>query len=166
MTVEEILATKGSAIYTVDHTSTIQDAIRTMTDNKVGAIFVTKAGKIVGIWTERDLLRNTLDDAFDRKTAIVGDFMVSPVKSVKHTLDIYELMDQFLGMRLRHLPVVKKGKYIGMVSIGDCLKAVLNQRNQELVELNKIASWDYYEAWNWRAASKSKDGQIGAAYTA
>ena len=149
MTVEEILQSKGSQIHTVPHTSTIQDAIRAMTENKVGAIFVEKKGKIVGIWTERDLLRNTLDENFNRKTAIIGDFMVSPVKSIRHDIDIYQLMDHFLGMRLRHLPVKKKGKYIGMLSIGDGLKALLNQRTRELEDLNTQVNWAYYEDWKW-----------------
>ena len=149
MTVDEIIETKGSSIFTVDHTSTIYQAVQVMKENKVGSIFVENKGKIVGIWTERDLLRNVLDDAFNVKTSRVSDYMTSPVKSIPHNLDVYQLMDRFLGLRLRHLPVKKHGKYIGVLSSGAGLKAVLNLRTKEMAALNEIAGWEYYENWGW-----------------
>ena len=58
-------------------------------------------------------------------------------------------MDKFLGLRLRHLPVEKEGEFIGLLSVGDVLKASLHEKTEELEKLNGMVSWDYYEEWRW-----------------
>ena len=58
-------------------------------------------------------------------------------------------MDKFIGLRLRHLPVEKEGEFIGLLSVGDVLKASLHEKTEELEKLNGMVSWDYYEEWRW-----------------
>ena len=122
-----------------------------MNAQKVGAILLTdeENGKIVGIWTERDLLRNEVDEGFDAKTARIGDYMTSGLESAPSTDTTYQLMDRFLGLYLRHLLVKKEEEYIGLISIGDVIKACLHEKDQELKNLNAIVSWEYYEDWKW-----------------
>jgi CBS domain-containing protein len=148
-TAEDILKEKGNELIFVDGQSTIADALKIMLENKIGAILIKQEGEIIGIWTERDLMRNTLANGFNPKTAILKDYMTTGLKSAPATDSVYMLMDKFLGLRLRHLLITKDGKYIGMLSTGDVMKETLNQKTSELKHLNAIVSWDYYENWMW-----------------
>ena len=80
-----------------------------MVSNKLGAILVRGNEKLAGVWTERYLLRNTLQEEFDPKSTSVGEVMFSKLHSAPHSDSIYNLMDKFLGLRIRHLPVEKNG---------------------------------------------------------
>jgi signal-transduction protein with cAMP-binding, CBS, and nucleotidyltransferase domain len=146
---EDILKEKGMDLIFVDESSTIEEALRKMVENKIGAILVKSGGKISGIWTERDLMRNTLLQGFDAGTAKIKDYMVTGLISAPANCSVYMLMDKFLGLRLRHLLIEKDGEYVGMLSTGDVIKATLNEKNKDLKELNAILSWEYYENWRW-----------------
>lgn len=149
-TAEEMLKEKDIDIISVSHDATVQDAINIMIKNQIGAIIIKKEQEIVGIWTERDLMRNILTAGFDPKKANIGDYMITGLKSAPHTDTVYMLTDKFLGLRLRHLLIEKEGKFIGVLSTGDVIKASLQEKDQELQELNAIVSWEYYENWKWR----------------
>ena len=125
-----------------------------MNQRKVGAILVTRDEKPVGIWTERDLLRNVLDEAFDPKRSLIDDYMTQDLIFAPHTDTVYNLMDKFLGLRVRHLLIEKDGETIGMVSGGDVMKASIQEKDSELKQLNTMVGWDYYENWCWRPDSK------------
>lgn len=146
---EDILREKGRELICVDDNSTIEEALGVMLENKIGSILVKVNGRIEGIWTERDLMKNTMMDGFDKKTARIKDHMVTGLHSAPADCSVLMLMDKFLGLRLRHLLVEKDGEYIGMLSTGDAIKATLNEKNKELKELNAILSWEYYENWRW-----------------
>jgi len=148
-TAADIVKGKGSGIVSVAPDETIHEALQVMVENKIGAVLVEKDDKIVGIWTERDLTRNTIEDGFDPGKALVGDHMVANIHSAAHDQTLYQLMDHFLGLRFRHMPVMQDGKCIGILSVGDVMKAVLGEKDQELKELNALVSWDYYENWRW-----------------
>ena len=152
-TAEQILEEKGGEMIWVAADSTIEQALKIMVEKKIGAILVKEGEEIVGIWTERDLLSDVLTEGFNPKTAKMRDFMTKGLQSAPHTATIYQLMDKFLGMRLRHLLIVKEGKYIGVISSGDVTKASLTAKTVELEKLNAMVSWEYYENWRW----KSKD---------
>jgi signal-transduction protein with cAMP-binding, CBS, and nucleotidyltransferase domain len=125
-TAEEIIREKDREILCVARDTLIREALQIMVSNKVGAILVRENDDIVGVWTERDLLRNTLEEGFDPRTTTVAEVMVSEIHSAPHTDTIYNLMDKFLGLRIRHLPVEKNGEYIGLLSIGDVIRANLD----------------------------------------
>jgi CBS domain-containing protein len=149
-TADDILNDKGSAVYSVSIEATIADAIALMVDKRIGAVLVEQDGKMVGIWTERDLLRSSLSGDFDPQTARIADHMTFNLITVPHTESMYRLMDKFLGLRLRHLPVEKEGKIIGLLSSGDVIKTALVEKTREFDELNKMVSWEYYENWRWK----------------
>ncbi|GAB4339453.1 MAG: CBS domain-containing protein [Calditrichia bacterium] len=151
-TAEDLLKIKDKDVelICVKPDSTIYEALKLMNQYKIGAILVEDGGEIVGIWTERDLMRNILEEGFDIKTAKIKDYMTTSLVSVEHDENIYALQDKFLGIRLRHLLVRKEGKYIGLLSVGDVIKANLNEKNEELKKLNAIVSWEYYENWQWK----------------
>ncbi len=146
----EMLQEKGNKIYSVPPETTIYDALRIMADNNIGAMLIEESGTISGIWTERDLVRNSLQAGFDTKTAKIGDYMITNLKKTPDDATCYALLDKFLGMRLRHLLVEKDGKLVGLLSVGDVIKAALVQKSTELDKLNAIVKWDYYEDWRWK----------------
>ena len=154
VTAEAIVNEKGNAMITVNADATIHTALLTMVNSNVGAILVEREGKIVGIWTERDLMRDTVKAGFDPTQSKIGDFMVSPVLAAPATDSVYNLMDKFLGLRISHLLVEKEGHYIGMLSVGDVMKATLQAKTNEINALNTMVSWDYNEDWRWHKPDK------------
>ena len=150
----DIILDKNSEIVHVTKTQTLAEAIDLMNKNDIGAILVKEAGEMIGIWTERDYLRSSSAPGFDPKSAQVGDHMTSPLHFASHDATLTQLEDMFLGLFLRHLPVKKEGTFLGMVSIGDVLRANLLDKDHQIKELNSMASWHYYENWGWDRQKK------------
>lgn len=149
LTAEDILKNKGENIISVNIESTIADALKIMLENRIGAILVKEEDNIVGIWTERDLMRNVVTDGFYSKTTKIKEVMTTNLISAPSTDSLYQLMDKCLGKRLRHLLIEKDGKYVGILSTGDITRAHLMKKTEELDELSKMANWDYYENWKF-----------------
>lgn len=153
-TANDVIQNKGSDIVSVTEDTIVLEALKKMNENKVGAILVTRDGRPVGIWTERDLMRNILDSTFDPKATPIGDVMTKELIIAPHTDTVYNLMDKFLGLRVRHLLIEKDGETIGMVSSGDVMKTSIQEKDEELKQLNSMVGWDYYENWGWNPESK------------
>jgi len=149
-TAQDMLDVKGGGMLTVSEESTVFESLKLMTEKRIGAILVGEGGDIKGIWTERDLTRNTVADGFDPKKTKMKDVMITKLRSCPHTANILEMMDMFLGLRLRHLLVTKDGAFVGMLSAGDVMRASLAEKSRELEELNAIFKWEYYEDWRWK----------------
>ena len=148
-TAEDIILDKKSKLVFVSHDQNIMEALGLMVTYRIGAILVKNGDEIVGIWTERDFLRNSLKPGFDPLNERVGDYMSSPLHSAPHDATLTTLEEMFLGLFVRHIPVKKEGKFIGMVSIGDALRANLLAKDRQIKDLNSMASWQYYENWGW-----------------
>ena len=148
-TAEDIVKDKKADIVSVSYDQTVQNACQLMADKKIGAILVKKGKDYVGIWTERDLLRNMATSGFQIENAQIGDYMTTRLHSVSHDTPIHKIEEMFLGLFLRHLPVDKDGETIGMISIGDVLRASLLQKERDFQELNEFVNWEYYENWKW-----------------
>jgi CBS domain-containing protein len=146
---EEMILEKNRAMITIDASDPVKNALNLMVKHKIGAVLVTEENKIVGIWTERDLLNNILNPQFDLQSSRIGDHMTMPVKTARHDTPLLKLKEMFLGLYIRHIVIEKKGKHIGLLSIGDVLRASLLEQDRQIKELNAIASWEYYENWGW-----------------
>ena len=153
-TANDMIKEKGDEIVCVPVGTTVWDALEKMNQRKVGAILVTLDNQPAGIWTERDLMRDILNPEFDPKTKRIDDYMTKELIFAPHTDTVYNLMDKFLGLRVRHLLIEKEGETIGMVSGGDVMKASIQEKDGELKQLNSMVGWDYYENWRWRPESK------------
>jgi signal-transduction protein with cAMP-binding, CBS, and nucleotidyltransferase domain len=153
-TAGDMIQEKGSDILCVPVGTLVWDALEKMNRGRVGAILVTRDDKPAGIWTERDLMRNILDSAFDPKTVRIEAVMTRDLIFAPHTDTVYNLMDKFLGLRVRHLLIEKDGETIGMVSSGDVMKASIQEKDGELKQLNSMVGWDYHENWCWKPDSK------------
>jgi len=153
-TAEDIVNDKQRKIVFVSWDQTVDQTCRKMIENKIGAIVIKKNDEFVGIWSERDLLRNICNDKFDPLTAKICDYMSAPLHSAPHSTRIHKLEEMFLGLFLRHLLIEKDGEYIGMLSIGDVLRAGLLAKDHQFKELNEFVSWDYYENWQLGRSKK------------
>jgi len=149
-TAEDMVKEKSQDIVCITPNATIHEALLVMNENSIGAIFIKENDNIIGVWTERDLLRNSIIEGFDTKTAKIKDYMTKDLVSASHTVSLFELKDIFLGRRLRHILIEKDGKYIGLLSVGDVIRASLLEKDKELKDLHAMVSWEYYENWRWK----------------
>jgi CBS domain-containing protein len=132
MLLKDILAAKGRRIVTVPAKSSVADAIRTMNTQKVGSVVVPDAeGCPVGIFTERDVLRLFAGGERDFDKLAVEARMTCAVVVGRLSMPVDEALALMTERRFRHLPVVEDGKLLGLVSIGDLVKAKLNEAAQE-----------------------------------
>ena len=149
-TAKKMVADKGHEIVSVPVGTTLFTTLEKMNRKKVGAILVTRDNDIIGIWTERDLMQNIIQEKIDLKSALIEDYMTTQLISAPHTDTVFNLMDKFLGLRVRHLLIEEDGNIIGLVSGGDVMKCVIHEKDTELRQLNSMVSWDYYENWKWK----------------
>jgi CBS domain-containing protein len=153
-TAEEVLEEKGSQIYSVSRKTTLLNALEIMNEKKIGAILVKDNDRIVGIWTERDLMIDSIKPDFDLKGAVVGDYMTTDLKTAPHDCKIYTLADMILGLRIRHIIIEREGKFVGVLSSGDIIRAELQLRSEEMKKLDSIVHLNYYDEWKWKNKKK------------
>ena len=153
-TAEEVLEEKGSQIFSVSKNTTLLDALQIMNEKKIGAILVKDNDNIFGIWTERDLMIDSIKPGFDLKSAVVGDHMTTDLHTAPHDCKIYTLADMILGLRIRHIIIEREGKFMGVLSSGDIIRAGLQLRTEEMKELDTIVHLNYYDEWKWKNKKK------------
>lgn len=149
-TAKDLLDQKDVQPIYVSPDATIYEALLKMSANKIGAMLIEDENGVVGIYTERDLLNNSVREGFDPKTAKISDYMSTTLVKVPSDCTIYQMMDIFLGKRIRHLLVEDNGQFVGLLSTGDVVKASLMIKTQEVEKLNKIVNFEYYSNWQWK----------------
>ena len=128
MQLKEVLNNKGGHPVIVPEASTVASAIRTMNSNHVGSVMVqAPGGEPMGILTERDMVRLYAEGESDFETMLVKDWMTTHMHIGKPNDTVSEILALMTVKRFRHLPVVEDGKMVGVVSIGDLVKAKLNE---------------------------------------
>lgn len=120
--VKSILERKGSVVHSVGSDATVIDAARTMNDHRVGALVVTDGEKVIGIFTERDVLNRVVAARKDPSNTSVKEVMTAPVACCKPDTTRAECRAVMKEKRIRHLPVVENERLIGIISIGDILE--------------------------------------------
>ncbi|HYL03541.1 MAG TPA: CBS domain-containing protein [Steroidobacteraceae bacterium] len=134
-TVRTLLDTKGQAVHSVQPESSVLDAIRLMADHHVGALLVMKGATLEGIVSERDYARKVILRGRSSADTPVRDIMSSPVLTVGPDDTVQKCMQLVTERRVRHLPVLDAGRVIGVVSIGDLVKAVIAEQQQQIEQL-------------------------------
>ncbi len=127
-TAKDIVNDLGRSPVSISSGATIHKALKIMVDNKIGAIPVIENDKIIGIWTERDLMRNTLSSGFDPKTDHIGAHMVTGLPTIPHHASIEELMERFITDQVRHLLVNEDGNYLGLLSVADVITQSFHEK--------------------------------------
>lgn len=133
--VKHLLAGKGSAVYAVAPDASVYEAIQQMAEKNVGALVVIKGDQLVGILSERDYARKVILKDRSSRDTLVGDIMTASVVTVGLDVSVDDCMRLCTDGRLRHLPVLDDGRVVGMVSIGDLVKATISEQRETISQL-------------------------------
>ena len=136
-TVSQLLQAKGSQIFSVAPKDSVLHAIEIMATRHVGALLVMQEGALLGIISERDYARKVILKNRSSHDTPVSDIMSSPAVSVTPDDTVHHCMQLMTDGRFRHLPVVKSGRVVGMLSIGDLVKAVIQEQSQQIEQLER-----------------------------
>ncbi|UCH83876.1 MAG: CBS domain-containing protein [Candidatus Latescibacterota bacterium] len=128
MTVHELLENKGGVVFTIAPADSVYDAIKTMADKSVGALVVMDGSEVVGIVTERDYARKVVLKGRSSKKTACRNIMTGEVLVVSPERTIDECMCLMTEKRIRHLPVIENDRLVGIISIGDCIKAIVSKQ--------------------------------------
>ena len=128
-TVKDILKTKKDQLISIAPEATVFEAIKLMADKGVGALLVMESGKLLGIMSERDYARKVIIQGKSSKETSVSAIMTGKVMVVTPRNTIEECMALMTEKYVRHLPVVEDGIVLGVVSIGDVVKAIISEQH-------------------------------------
>jgi CBS domain-containing protein len=127
-TVSEILKKKGNEVFSIAPDTTVFEALEIMALKNIGAVIVMKNGIVAGIMSERDYARKVVLHGKFSKDTLVKEIMSSKVIYVNTSLNVEECMALMINKRIRHLPVIEHGKLVGIISIGDVVNAVIDEK--------------------------------------
>ena len=133
--VRDLLDSKGTAIYSVGPDDPVLGAIKVMAERHVGALLVMKGSELLGIISERDYARKVILLGRASGDTPVSQIMSTPVYTVTPNRTVSDCMRLMTQHRVRHLPVVENGQVIGVISIGDLVKAVIEDQRQTIEQL-------------------------------
>jgi CBS domain-containing protein len=136
-TVQQLLDSKGSQIFAVSPLDSVLRAIEIMATRHVGALLVMDQALLLGIISERDYARKVILKNRSSHDTPVGDIMSSPAITVAPEESVHRCMEIMTDKRIRHLPVAKSGRVLGMLSIGDLVKAVIQDQKRHIDELER-----------------------------
>jgi CBS domain-containing protein len=134
-TVNDLLKTKGSQVWSINYDATIRDALKVLAQKDVGALPVVKNEKMVGIFSERDYARKMADKGECSLDSLVADIMTSKVFYVNLSCSIEDCMALMTERHIRHLPVLEQDQMVGMISIGDLVKTIISDQKDHINQL-------------------------------
>jgi CBS domain-containing protein len=132
MTVKAILSRKGNEVLAIEPTAALAAAVKMLAQWRIGALVVTGSGRrIVGIISERDIVRALDEKGIAVLAAAVAEVMTRKVVTCAQSETIAEIMERMTAGKFRHLPVVEQRSLVGIISIGDVVKARLGELERE-----------------------------------
>jgi len=134
-TVRDVLKRKGGEVTSVEPDTTVYDALKLMADKNIGAVVVLDGGRPMGLFTEREYARQVILKGKSSRDMVVREIMVSPVLCIAPQQNIEECMALMTDKRVRHLPVLEQDRLIGILSIGDVVKAVIDDKQFTIEQL-------------------------------
>jgi CBS domain-containing protein len=138
--VKHLLDRKGRHIISVKPDDTVLDAIRLMAEKNIGAVVVMRDDTLSGIMSERDYARKVIVKGRASDATPVADIMTSDVLTTAETETVNNCMEMMTERKIRHLPVVDEGRVVGMISIGDLVKAIIADQQEEIEQLEHYIS--------------------------
>jgi CBS domain-containing protein len=132
---KRLLDRKGSGVLTIDPDDSVLDAIKAMAAKDIGGLVVVEDGSPIGMFTERDYARNVFLKGKSSSDTPVREVMASPVIFARPEQTVDECMSVMTRRRLRHLPVLDDGALVGLVSIGDLVKSVIDEQKTTIEQL-------------------------------
>ncbi len=144
MTVKQLLKERADCIWTITPQDTVYKALEIMAEKNIGAlVVVVEKEKVVGMFSERDYVRNVVLKGKSSKDTSVGELMDSNVCYVRPEQTIDECMALFTKKRIRHLPVLEMEKLVGLVSIGDAVRQYLEDKEFHIQQLENYITGCY-----------------------
>lgn len=143
MKVEELLKLKGNDIFSIGPDATVLEAIQEMDNKNVGALLVMQKDKVAGIISERDYTRKVILKDRSSKDTTVAEVMTRDVCYVTQNAQVNECMALMTEKRFRHLPVIEDGKVLGIISLGDVVKTIIDEQDHEIQNYER-----YVRGWN------------------
>jgi len=141
--ISEIIDAKGGLVLSVEEETSVFEAICLMAEVNVGAVLVKKGSSVAGIFTERDYLQRIALKSLSSRQTRVADVMSSPVITATPEDSIEDCMEVMTNCHCRHLPVVRNDELLGIVSIGDLVKRLLEEKQFEVRQLSGYISGSY-----------------------
>ena len=141
--IAHVLATKGTQVHTIRPTDTVYEAVKKMVEVNSGSLIVMDGDEVRGIITERDYLRNIVLAGRTSKETQVREIMTTKLVVVEPSTAVEEAMAIMTDRHIRHLPVIEHGKLSGIVSIGDLVKQISQDRKFELQYLTDYITGKY-----------------------
>lgn len=138
--IKHLLDAKGRDVESVAPDRSVLDAILIMAEKGIGALMVIDGGKVAGIVTERDYARKVILKGRSSSDTHVSDIMTTDVATATSDDTVKSCMQVMTEMRIRHLPVVDNGEISGMISIGDLVKAIISDQQEEIEQLEHYIS--------------------------
>ena len=135
--VAQLLRTKGQAVWSIPPHASVYEAIKLMADKEVGALLVVEAQRLVGIVSERDYARKVILQGKSSRDTPVREIMTDKVFYVRPEQTVEECMAVMTAHRIRHLPVLGDDQVMGVVSIGDLVKALLSEQEVRIQQLEQ-----------------------------
>ena len=145
-TVRDILRTKGHDVWSIGCDVTVYDALKLMADKNIGAVLVMDAGRLAGILSERDYARKVILHGKTADETSVGEIMTQRVVYVRPEQKTEECMALMTDKRVRHLPVLEDGQVIGVISIGDVVKAIISEQEFIIEQLEHYITGSPYRS--------------------
>lgn len=142
-TVRELLRDKSGEVWTTTPETTVYDAIRLMGEKNVGALVVVDQGEVVGVLSERDYSRKVVLRGRTSRDTKVDEILSRPAVTVRRREGIEKCMELMTSKRIRHLPVVEDGELIGLVSMGDLVRWVMETQSQTIQQLHGYIAGEY-----------------------
>ena len=142
MKIEQLLAKKGNDVCSINPEATVYEAIQKMAEKNVGALLVMHEDKVAGIISERDYTRKLILKNRSSKDTPVADVMTKDVCYVTQQEQVNECMALMTEKRIRHLPVIEDGKVLGVISLGDVVKTIIDEQDHEIQDYEQyIRGW-------------------------
>jgi len=135
--VQDVLGVKGRDVWSISATASVFDALKLMAEKEIGALVVLEGRKIVGIISERDYARKVILYGRSSPTTLVSEIMTTQVAYTQLDQNIEECMHIMTERRIRHLPVMGNDQLIGIISIGDLVKAIISEQKFMIEQLER-----------------------------
>lgn len=139
-TLKRVLADKGNAVYSIGPDAMVFDALTEMADREVGALIVLEDARVIGIFSERDYARKIILKGKSSRETTVREIMTDRVVYANPEMTLDECLAVMTDKRIRHLPIMREDELLGVVSIGDLVKGIIDEQRFRISQLESYVS--------------------------